>query len=102
MVADLGTVSGAILMAGPGTQKDIVMGDWPLILDCDSWFCFAITSLANIAKAGARFKDFTSRGNHAFNTEEAQFTIGDKFEVPATQTEMMRRLLEQIYAQLDE
>lgn len=102
LVADLGTITGAILAAGPGTQKDITLGDWPLILDGDSWFCYAITCLANIAKAGARFKDFPSRGNHQFNVEEASFTLGNNFEVPTTQAEMIRRLLEQIYAQLDE
>ena len=102
LVADLGTISGAILAAGPGSQKDIKEGDWPLILDSDSWFRYAITCLANIAKAGARFRDFPSRGNHPFNTELASFALGDEFERPATQAEMMRRLLEQIYSQLDE
>ena len=102
LVADLGTISGAVLAAGPGTQKDISEGDWPLILDCDSWFRYAITCLANIAKAGARFKDFPSRGNHSFDTEQASFALGNEFERPATQAEMMRRLLEQIYSQLDE
>ena len=102
LVADLGTITGAILAAGPGSQKDITEGDWPLILDADSWYRFAITCLANIAKAGARFKDFPSRGNHSFNTELASFALGSEFERPATQAEMMRRLLEQIYSQLDE
>ena len=102
LVADLGTITGAILAAGPGSQKDIMEGDWPLILDSDSWFRYAITCLANIAKAGARFKDFPSRGNHSFDTEQASFALGNEFERPATQAEMMRRLLEQIYSQLDE
>ena len=73
-----------------------------MILDCDSWFHYAISCLANIAKAGAWFKDFPSRGNHPFNTELASFALGNEFERPASQSEMMRRLLEQIYAQLDE
>ena len=102
LVTGISTVTGAILASGPGSQKDIKAGDWPLILDCDSWFCYAISCLANIAKAGVRFKDFPSRGNHPFNTELASFALGDEFERPATQSEMMRRLLEQIYAQLDE
>ena len=102
LIADLGTITGAILAAGPGTKKDIVEGDWPLILDCDSWYRYAITCLANIAKAGARFKDFPARGNHPFETELASFALGNEFERPATQAEMMRRLLEQIYSQLDE
>ena len=102
LIADLGTITGAILAAGPGTQKDVTTGDWPLILDCDSWYRYAITCLANIAKAGARFKDFPLRGNHAFDTEQASFALGNEFERPATQAEMMRRLLEQIYSQLDE
>ena len=102
LVADLGTITGAILAAGPGSQKDISEGDWPLILDSDSWFRYAITCLANIAKAGARFKDFPLRGNHSFDTEQASFALGNEFERPATQAEMMRRLLEQIYSQLDE
>ena len=80
LVADLGTITGAVLVAGPGTQKDITVGDWPLILDCDSWFRYAITCLANIAKAGARFKDFPSRGNHIFDTEQASFALGNEFE----------------------
>ena len=102
LIADLGTITGAILAAGPGTKKDVSEGDWPLILDCDSWYRYAITCLANIAKAGARFKDFPARGNHPFDTELASFALGNEFERPATQAEMMRRLLEQIYAQLDE
>lgn len=104
IVADLGTITGSILAAGLGTQKDITVGDWPLILDCDSWFRFAISTLGNIAKAGARFKDFPSRGNHALliDSEHASFTLRDEFEVPVTQSEMMWRLLKQIYAQLDE
>ena len=100
-IVDLGTIVGSILAVGLGTQKDITEGDWPLILDCDSWFRYVITALANIAKAGARFRDFPSRGNHLFNTKKASFTLGDEFEIPATQTEMMKHLLKQIYAQLD-
>ena len=102
LIADLGTITGAILAAGPGTKKDIAEGDWPLILDSDSWYRFAITCLANIAKAGARFKDFPARGNHSFDTEQASFALGNELERPATQAEMMRRLLEQIYSQMDE
>ena len=102
LVVDLGTITGAILVAGPGTQKDVAMGDWPLILDCDSWYRYAITCLANIAKAGAQFKGFPLRGNHPLDTEQASFTLGNEFERPATQAEMMRWLLEQIYSQLNE
>ena len=102
LVADLGTISRAILAAGPGSQKDITDGDWPLILDADSWFRYTITCLANIAKVGARFRDFPSRGDHPFDTEQASFALGNEFECPATQAEMMRQLLEQIYSQLDE
>ena len=100
-IANIGSITGAILASGPGVQKDVTMGEWPLILDCDSWFRYAITCLANIAKAGVRFKDFPLRGNHPFDTEQASFELGDEFEHPATQAEMMRRLLEQIYSQLD-
>ena len=104
LVADLGTITGSILAAGSGTQKDISMGDWPLILDCDLWFRFVISCLGNIAKAGARFKDFPSRRKHvlAIGSEAMSFTLGDEFEVPVMQSKMMQRLLKQIYAQLDE
>ena len=101
-VANLALVSAAILSSGPGDQKDVTMGEWPLILDKDSWFCFLITMLAGAARAGVRFQDLPSRGNFPLNTKEASLNLADDIEVPATQTEMVKRLLKQIYAQLDE
>ena len=100
-IAHLGTVTAAILSGGPGTQQAVSKGEWPLILNQDSWFRFLITVLAGAAHAGARFKDLPSRGDHTFNMELASLPLSDELTVPVTQTEMVKRLLEQLYAQFD-
>lgn len=86
MVANLATVSAAVLSGGPRDLADITRGEWPLILDKDSWFHFLITMLADITRAGARFWDLPSRGNFPFNTKEALFEeVANDVEVPVTQ-----------------
>lgn len=100
-VANLAMVTSAILSAGPGTKQNVSNGEWPLILDKDSWFRFLITVLGGAARVGARFRDLPSRGNFPLNTSEASLKLSDDLEVPATQTEMVKRLLKQLYAQLD-
>lgn len=72
-MANLTTVSAAVLSGGPGDLADITRGEWPLILDKDSWFHFLITMLADITRAGAHFWDLPSRGNFPFNTKEGGF-----------------------------
>lgn len=101
-IANLGTVTTAILSGGPGTQQAVSKGEWPLILNQDSWFHFLITILAGAVRASARFKDLPSHGNHAFNMELASLLLSDELPVPVTQMEMVKRLLEQLYAQFDE
>ena len=99
-IANLSTVMAAVLSAGPGSQNAVSKGEWPLILNRDSWFRFFISILAGAAHAGARFKDLPSMGDFPFNTSD--ITLGDDLPMLATQTEMVKRLLEQIYAQFDE
>ena len=99
-IANLGTVNAAVLSAGPGTQHAISKGEWPLILNRDSWFRYLITALAGAARAGARFKDLPSMGDFPLNA--ADLVLANDIPVPATQTELVKRLLEQLYAQFDE
>ena len=99
-IANLCTVSAAVLSAGPGTQHAISNGEWPLILNRDSWFHFLISMLAGAARAGARFKDLPSMGNFPFDVPN--LVLNDDIPVPATQTELVKRLLKQLYAQFDE
>ena len=101
-IANLGTVMAAILSGGLGTQQPVSKGEWPLILNQDSWFRFLITILTGAARVGARFKDLPSHGDHVLNTELASLPLSDDLPVPTTQTEMVKRLLEQLYAQFDE
>lgn len=75
---------------------------WLLILNNDLWFCFLISILSGAAQAGAQFRDLTSRGNFPLNTEDASLELHNDFPVPATQTEMVKRLLKQLYTQMDE
>ena len=99
-IANLCSINAAVLSAGPGTQHAISKGEWPLILNRDSWFRFLITTLAVAARAGARFKDLPSMGDFPLHTPDLVLT--DDIPVPATQTELVKRLLEQLYAQFDE
>ena len=98
-IANLSTVTAAVLSAGPGTQAAVSKGEWPLILNWDSWFRFLITVLSGAARAGARFKDLPSMGDFPLNADN--LVLGDDLPMPGSQTEMVKRLLEQIYAQFD-
>ena len=101
-IANLASISTTILSGGPGTQKDISHGDWPLILNKDSWFHFLITSLAGTARVGAQFKDLPSRGDFPLNTKNASLTISNDLSVPVSQMELVKHLLEQLYTQFNE
>ena len=99
-IANLCTVNAAILSAGPGTQHAVSKGEWPLILNRDLWFRYLISSLTGAARAGSRFKDLPSMGDFPLNA--ADLVLADDIAVPATQTELVKRLLKQLYAQFDE
>ena len=101
-INNLALISASLLSAGPGSKEDASLGDWPLVLDKDSWFRFLITTLAGAARAGARFKDLPSRGNHPLDPKTMALELSDDAEFPGSQTELVKRLLEQIYAQFDE
>ena len=94
-IANLCTVNAAILSAGPGTQHAISKGEWPLILNCDSWFRYLVSMLA-----GTRFKDLPSMGDFPLNAMD--IVLADDIPVLATQTELVKWLLELLYAQFDE
>ena len=101
-IGNIATITAALLAGGPGSEEEAKLGTWPLILNKDSWFRFLITTLARAARAGARFKDMPSRGNFTINTKVTTLDLNDGLEFPGSQTELAKRLLEQIYAQLDE
>ena len=101
-IGNIATITAALLAGGPGSEEEAKLGTWPLILNKDSWFRFLITTLAGAARAGARFKDMPSRGNFTINTKVTTLELNDGLEFPGSQTELAKRLLEQIYAQLDE
>lgn len=61
-----------------------------------------ISTLAGAARAGARFKDLPSRGNFPINTKVTSLDLENGLEFPGSQTELVKRLLEQLYAQFDE
>lgn len=101
-VANVVTVTSAILCAGPGEQEDIAKGKWPLLLNKDSWFHFLISVLVGAARAGGWYNDIAARGNFPLNVTDANFDLENNFEVLASQMEMVKWLLEQLYAQFDE
>ena len=101
-IDNLTKITAAILSGGPGSDEEAKLGTWPLILNKDSWFRFLITTLAGAARAGARFKDLPLRGGFPINGKTTSLELDDGLEFPGSQTELVKRLLEQLYAQFDE
>ena len=102
LVDDLATIMTAVLSGGPMTSDDLLNGEWPAILNVNSWFKLTTTLLAAMARAAGHFKDLPSRGNFPIDTKEDELTLDDNLPFPASQMELIKRLFEQLYARFDE